>query len=189
MLTMGQVPEAPASNGAINWADEDEHGLPSIGSLHAQFGTSGDATPVPEAPAEHSVPASPAPQHTHQHEHEHANGHAPHPEEDGFTPMRGRGRGGRGGFRGDRGGFRGRGAFRGSEYGGFRGGERGGFRGGERGGFRGGERGSFRGGDRGGYRGGDRGGTYSSSRAFTEAPIYMSDFDRIPWQAARGVER
>ncbi|KZT71060.1 hypothetical protein DAEQUDRAFT_724823 [Daedalea quercina L-15889] len=142
VTTTAEVPEASVSNGVINWADEDEHGLPSIGSLHAQFGTSGDVTPVPEAPADHSVPLSPMPNGTQ------TNGHTPHGDDEGFTPMRGRGRMGRG-FRGDRGAPRGRGGERGGFRGGFRGGDRGGFRGGDRGG----DRSNFRGGDRGGYRG------------------------------------
>ncbi|KAF9568207.1 hypothetical protein CPC08DRAFT_813651 [Agrocybe pediades] len=144
---------ADAANGPIDWAADDEGGLPSIAGLHAEFGTSGSATPAeaPEVPApaaEAAVPAAATPAVNGS-----VNG-AEQPEDDGFTQAtrsRGRGRGGRGGERGGRG-------FRGGERGGFRGGERGGFRGGERGGFRGGERGGFRGGDRGGFRGGERGG-------------------------------
>ncbi|KAH9484939.1 hypothetical protein JR316_0001843 [Psilocybe cubensis] len=135
----GHVPEeaAPAAaadptNGPIDWAADDEGGLPSIAGLHAEFGTSGSATPAEAVDATVPQPdATPAPA---------ANGDTEQPEDDGFTQAgRGRPRGGRGGHRG-----RGRGHHDG-------------FRGGERGGFRGGERGAFRGGDRGGYRGGDRG--------------------------------
>ncbi|KJA27568.1 hypothetical protein HYPSUDRAFT_74623 [Hypholoma sublateritium FD-334 SS-4] len=154
--------EAP--NSTIDWAADDEGGLPSIAGLHAEFGTSGSATPAEGVEHTHAPAATEANGHV-----EEATG--PVEEDDGFTQARGgRGRGGRG-FRG---GERGRGGFRGGERGGFRGGrggERGGFRGGERGGFRGGEgserggfrggeggeRGSFRGGDRGGFRGGFRG--------------------------------
>ncbi|KAJ7218099.1 hypothetical protein GGX14DRAFT_439752 [Mycena pura] len=109
-----EEPAAPVavdetSNAAINWADEDEGGLPPIAGLHAKFGTSGSATPVVadefQTDAAAAEPAS-----------------AP-AEEDGFTQARGRGRA--------------RGGFRGGERGGERGGYRGGFRGGDRG-FRGG---------------------------------------------------
>ena len=146
-----------APNSTIDWAADDEGGLPSIANLHAEFGTSGSATPAEGVEHAHAT-ADPE-----------VNGHVeeaagPVEEDDGFTQARGgRGRGGRG-FRG---GERGRGGFRGGERGGFRGGrggERGGFRGGERSGFRGGEggeRGGFRGGEggeRGGFRGGERGG-------------------------------
>ncbi|EKM75548.1 hypothetical protein AGABI1DRAFT_116277 [Agaricus bisporus var. burnettii JB137-S8] len=139
------VVAAPADTPAtIDWAaDETAEELPSIAGLHAEFGTSGSATPA-EQPT-------------------HANGDANAPttpartEEDGFTPT---GRGNRGGYRGD---FRGRGG-RGNR--GYRGGFRGGYgQGGygqgerdERGGDRGGARGHYRhrGGEdrgRGGYRG------------------------------------
>lgn len=153
------IPEPPQT-GAIDWASEDDAGLPSIASLHTKFGTSGSATPVTAevvqpAPEPSQAPAS-------------VNGHVAHApstpaqeDEDGFTQAKGtRGRGR--GFRGngnDRGGFRGgfRGGDRGGDRGGYRGGDRehGGFRGGdrERGGYR-----VFRGGDRGGERGGFRGG-------------------------------
>ncbi|KAF8070001.1 hypothetical protein FPV67DRAFT_1485758 [Lyophyllum atratum] len=150
------IPDVPQS-AIIDWAADDDAGLPSIASLHTKFGTSGSATPdVTETPEEPAV--APVAQ---------VNGHvaaapAPTPatvEDDGFTQARG-GRGGRGrGHRdGERGGFRG--GFRGGERGGFRGGEHGGFRGGDRGGYRGGDRGrgGFRGGERGGERGGFRGG-------------------------------
>ncbi|KAI0949462.1 hypothetical protein AcW1_009068 [Taiwanofungus camphoratus] len=110
------VTESATANGTISWADEDEGGLPSIGSLHEKFGTSVDATPVPETPAVNGA-VSPAPNGAH------VNGRTH--EDDGFTPMRSRGRG-RGGFRGgDRGGYRGRGGERGGFRGGFRGGDRG----------------------------------------------------------------
>jgi hypothetical protein len=138
--------------GAIDWAAEDDAGLPSIASLHTKFGTSGSATPVTAevvetAPEPSLGPVSP-------------NGHVAHtpstpaPDEDGFMQARG-GRGRGRGFRGneqDRGGFRG--GHRGGERGGYRGGDRGGYRGGDRDGFRGGDR--ERGGHR-GFRGGDRG--------------------------------
>ncbi|KAF7321263.1 TMP-TENI-domain-containing protein [Mycena kentingensis (nom. inval.)] len=140
------------SNAAIDWADEDEGGLPSIASLHSKFGTSGSATPVvaDELQTNGHVPiATPA-----------ATVSAPVEEDDGFTTARGRGRarGFRGGERGgERGGFRGgRGGDRG-----YRGGERG------RGGYRG--RGEWRGdGERGRGRGrgrGDRGGHVAAAPA------------------------
>ncbi|KAF5328837.1 hypothetical protein D9619_011689 [Psilocybe cf. subviscida] len=175
--------EEANGNGPIDWAADDEGGLPSIAGLQAEFGTSGSVTPAEPAAAPAAAPQAAA----------HApavnGGAAPAAaedatavEDDGFTQTqrRGRGRGGhhrggerghgpRGGFRGGegrgRGGFHGgegRGGFHGGEgRGGFRGEGRGGFRGGEgRGGFRGGEgRGGHRGGEgRGGFRGGDRGG-------------------------------
>lgn len=133
---------AAAADSAIDWADEDEGGLPSIGSLHAEFGK--PQTPVPNG----TVPPTPSVNGAQ------TNGHPPQQhDEEGFMSTRGRGRGGRGSsFRGDRGGYRGRGGDRGG-----RGGERGGYRGGDRGGERGehGERGerSDRGGPRGGFRG------------------------------------
>ncbi|KAF8198121.1 hypothetical protein BJ912DRAFT_953159 [Pholiota molesta] len=151
--------EAPVSAEApIDWAADDEVGLPSIAGLQAEFGTSGSATPAEGV--EHAQAEAAAPQ---------VNGHAPEEttaeaavEDDGFTQARGgRGRGGRGGFRGERGGPRG--GFRGGDRGSFRGGDRGSFRGfrgsGERGGRGNGE---WRGdGERRGGRGrgrGDRGG-------------------------------
>ncbi|KAI0958732.1 hypothetical protein AcV7_004461 [Taiwanofungus camphoratus] len=143
------VTESATANGTISWADEDEGGLPSIGSLHEKFGTSVDATPVPETPAVNGA-VSPAPNGAH------VNGRTH--EDDGFTPMRSRGRG-RGGFRGgDRGGYRGRG--------GERGGFRGGFRGGDRGSYRGKPNGERRSGD-GEYRGRARG--RGRGRGFGEA--------------------
>jgi len=144
------LPDVPQS-AIIDWAADDDAGLPSIASLHTKFGTSGSATPVVNETTEEPEPVPTAK----------VNGHVEAPsapaaeEDDGFTQARG-GRGGRGrGQRnGERGGYRG---FRGGDRGGFRGGDRGGFRGvdrGSRGGFRGGERGGFRGG-RGEWRGGD----------------------------------
>ncbi|KAF8971169.1 hypothetical protein BDZ97DRAFT_1693864 [Flammula alnicola] len=146
------APSAPAdtTNAPIDWAADDEGGLPSIAGLHAEFGTSGSATPAEAVEQSQEEAAAPA-------VNGHVDGEENHTEDDGFTQARGRGRGGRGSFRGERGGQRG--GFRGGERGGFRGG-----RGGERGGFRGGERGGERGGFRGdrrefrGFRGGERGG-------------------------------
>lgn len=185
------IPPPPAyeeeRQGPIDWAADDEGGLPPIANLQATFG-SGSATP---AVVEPEVAAIPGPtgladvkqplaseeahspnghahhHHPHHHHHHHAQGATE--EDDGFQ-MWGRGSGrarGRGGFRGghsengERGGFRG--GFRGGEgRGGFRGGFRGGERGGEgRGGFRG--HGGFRGGERGGERGAFRGGNRPSS--------------------------
>jgi hypothetical protein len=126
-----------------NWADEDEEGLPSIAGLHAQFSTSGSATPAKEAIEEplKSEEAANGISHSQPNGDENGNhAHQPRQEDDdGFQQTRaGRARGGRGG-----------------ERGGFRSGDRGGYRGhghrGDRGGYRG-ERG------RGGHRGGDRGG-------------------------------
>ncbi|KAG6828808.1 hypothetical protein H0H92_006690 [Tricholoma furcatifolium] len=138
----------PPQSATIDWAADDDTGLPSIDSLHSKFGTSGSVTPAaPETPEEQEPLQAVA------------NGHVAAPaaqnEDDGFTQARGsRGGRGRGHRDGERGGYRG---FRGGERGGFRGGERGGprgERGHHRGGFRGGERGGFRGG-RGEWRGGD----------------------------------
>ncbi|KAF4567377.1 hypothetical protein EYR40_006376 [Pleurotus pulmonarius] len=141
----GNALPPPVEGEPIDWAADDEDGLPSIAGLHAKFGTSGSATPdaaeqtqAPPAPIATETPVSAT------------NGHAhdapstPHgDEDDGFTQARSGGRG-----------FRGRGSgFRGGERGGYRGGDRGGFRG-HRGGDRGGFRGGFRGGERGGFRGG-----------------------------------
>ncbi|KAF9479064.1 hypothetical protein BDN70DRAFT_932907 [Pholiota conissans] len=172
-IVNGHVAEeaAPApAEAPIDWAADEEGGLPSIAGLHAEFGTSGSATPA-EGHEHAHVEAAAAPE---------VNGHAAEQpsteaasENDGFTQARGgRGRGGRGGFRGgERGGPRGgyRGGDRGSFRGG-RGGERGGFRGerhergerGERGrgGGAGGERGSFRGSRGNGERGGRGGGEW-----------------------------
>lgn len=118
-----------SGNGALNWADEDDGGLPPIAGLHAKFGNTPEETPSTLAPG------------TPQPNVEHLNNGSAH-DDDGFvSAQRARGSRGRGGFRG-----------------GERGGYRGNFRGGERGGYRGGDRGSFRGGDRGGVRGGERGG-------------------------------
>ncbi|KAG6837001.1 hypothetical protein H0H93_016461 [Arthromyces matolae] len=183
-----EASQPPPPSATIDWAADEDVGLPSIDSLHTKFGTSGSVTPaVPETPEEIDEVAPAA----------HANGHVEAPvtptpqEDDGFTQARA-GRGGRGRDRGhshghghhghrdgERGGHRG---FRGGERGGFRGGEhRGGFRGdrGHRGGFRGGERGAgncpgfrggrgggdgeFRGRGRGRGRGGERGGASMSA--------------------------
>ncbi|RDB16820.1 hypothetical protein Hypma_002371 [Hypsizygus marmoreus] len=147
------VPEIPQS-AVIDWAADEDAGLPSIAGLHAKFGTSGSATPITEETAATPVQV---------------NGRVPaeapttpaQEDDDGFTQARGgRGRGPRGEHH-ERGGYRGgfRGGYRGGERGGFRGGDRGGYRGGERGergGYRGGERGER--GERGGFRGGERGG-------------------------------
>jgi hypothetical protein len=157
-VTEEAVPSPPAdmTSGPIDWAADDEGGLPSIAGLHAEFGTSGSATPAEAADiTQEEAAAAPA-------VNGHVDGEAEPAEDDGFTQARGRGRGGRGGYRGGE-----RGAHRGGERGGFRGGDRGGFRGGERGGFRGGEgRGGYRGGDRGNFRGGDRGGERGGFRGF-----------------------
>ncbi|KNZ76684.1 hypothetical protein J132_09217 [Termitomyces sp. J132] len=151
----------PPPSATIDWAADEDAGLPPIESLHARFGTSGSVTPaVPETPDD--LEATPAVQ---------ANGHVEAPatakgEDDGFTQTRGvRGNRGRGHRDGERGGYRGgfRGGFRGGDRGGFRGerGHRGGFRGGDRG-FRGG-RGEWRGGD-GDFRGRGRGRGRGSER-------------------------
>lgn len=117
-VTVTTVTEIPASAENLNWADEEEDGLPSIAGLKARFGTDDASQP----------PTSPGPV---ANGHPQTNGHA-QPEDDGFTSTTPRGRGRGRGFRGDRGGYRGRGGDRG----GFRGGDRGGrgFRGGDRGG-------------------------------------------------------
>ncbi|KAF9526524.1 hypothetical protein CPB83DRAFT_857672 [Crepidotus variabilis] len=184
----GHVPEpaAPAEAGPLDWAAEDEHGLPPIAGLHAEFGTSGSATP-----AEQDVTPEAA--------HETANGHAdshgnPHGEvDDGFVTPGGRARGGRG-RGGHRGGERGHGhrgefrGFRGESRGGFRG-EHGGFRG-EHGGFRG-EHGGFRG-DRGGYRGafrgegGNRGGERGAFRGARGGGDWRGDGERGRGGRGRG---
>ena len=138
---------AISSAAAIDWAaDETAEELPSIAGLHAEFGTSGSATP-----AEQVNGRAPAP-----------GPGAPSQDEEGFTQTarghRGDGRGhGRGGHYGDRGGhFGDRGGHYGDRGGHF--GDRGGHYG-DRGGFRGGFRGHYRG--RGGDRG--RGGTFCFS--------------------------
>lgn len=124
-------PEEALGSAPIDWAADDEDGLPSLPSLHAKFGTSGSTTPVTpvgEAAEEERVVNGID------------NAVSPAVEDEGFMQARGRGRG-----RGNRG-----------RGGGFRGGERGGrgFRGGD---FRGRGRGEWRGGE--GYRGrGARGG-------------------------------
>lgn len=147
LITYSKALPPPVEGEPIDWAADDEEGLPSIAGLHAKFGTSGSATPD----AAEQTQAAPAPIAT-ETPVSATNGHAheapstPHgDEDDGFTQARSGGRG-----------FRGRGS-------GFRGGERGGYRGGERGSFRG-HRGGDRGGFRGGFRGGERGGEcYCSS--------------------------
>jgi len=149
-LVNGHVEESPVEppqTAPIDWAAEDDAGLPSIASLHTKFGTSGSATPITAEIVEPAAEPFPEPINV--------NGHvddvpptSAQEDEDGFTQAkgtRGRGRGFRGSNSNDRGGFRGN--YRGGDRGGFRGGDR------ERGGYRG-----FRGGDRGGERGGDRGG-------------------------------
>jgi len=133
------TPSAPvdANNSTIDWADDEEGGLPSIANLQAKFGTSGSATPeVADEVLEPAVNGDPN------------DDPAQREENDGFTEARGRGRG-RGPLRGGQRGF-----HREGDRGGYRGphGDRGGFRGGDRGGFRG-YRGGERGGERGGYRG------------------------------------
>jgi hypothetical protein len=138
------------NNSTIDWADDDEGGLPPIANLQAKFGTSGTASPevadeVPETSVS-VVNGDPNndPDHATQRE-----------EDDGFTEARGRGRGGRGAPRGNNRGFYRDGGYRGGDREGDRGGYRGGAHGGDRGGFRG-DRGGFRGrGERGGERGMD----------------------------------
>lgn len=167
---------------AIDWAEDDEGGLPSIAGLHATFGTSGSATPVAAVVVEETqlhpiAPATPV------------NGvaHTQEDPDDGFIPAR-TGRGGRGSNRGweNRGG----GGFRGGERG-FRGGHRGGERG-ERGAHRGGGdrgRGGFRdrGGERGGFRGGDRGGERGgTSRLFCTRLCDLADFFFVGFHHGRG---
>ncbi|OBZ68064.1 hypothetical protein A0H81_11920 [Grifola frondosa] len=126
-VTVTTTAEAPAP-GPIDWAadDEDQSSLPPLAHLQAQYGTSGEVTPV-AAEADAAVPPTLTTPYV--------NGRSPQDDNDGFTThARGRGRG-RGG---ERGGYRG--GFRGGERGGFRGGYRGGDRGGEREGDRGGRR-------------------------------------------------
>ena len=118
--------------GPIDWAADEESGLPSIAGLQAEFGNSDPATPedvVPDHSASGNTPAD---------DEANADGHHSAVDEDGFMQAKVRGRG-RGGPRADRGH---------------------GDRGFHRGGGRGGDRGAHRGdrGGRGGYRGGDRGG-------------------------------
>ncbi|KAI0081860.1 hypothetical protein K474DRAFT_1655725 [Panus rudis PR-1116 ss-1] len=143
VTTTTEVPE-PAANQAINWADEDEGGLPSIGSLHARFGSTEESQESPGV----STPTVG----------ENVSGPSAPAEEDGFTATAPRARGrGRGQHRGERGGHRG--GLRGGERGSFRGGDRGfrgGHRGGERGGYRGRPNGDWRGAD-GEFRGRGRG--------------------------------
>ena len=78
----------------MNWADEDHEELPSLANLQAHYGTSGEATPVPEAELVVPEPAE-------------VNGQAPAVDDDGFTTTQRVGRGRGRGFRGERGGFRG----------------------------------------------------------------------------------
>ena len=141
------------NSSTIDWADDDEGGLPSIANLQAKFGTSGSASPVVD-----EVPETPV--SVNDDGNDNLYPAAQQEEDDGFTQARGRGRGRgahRGGDRGHR-GFHHHNGERGGYRGGDRGGDRGGFRGhhGDPGGFRGGDRGGFRG-FRGGERGGERG--------------------------------
>jgi len=75
-------------SGAIDWADDDGSGLPSIAGLQAKFGTSGTATPV------EGLPSGPNPEEPPQT----LNGtdtrnETPPQEGDGFTQaLSGRGR-------------------------------------------------------------------------------------------------
>jgi len=130
-------------NGPIDWAADEEAGLPSIAGLQAEFGASGSATPVDTDRAPAAVESVSAAEQTNGQANGAQGTSGVGVDEEGFTQMKGRGRGGRGGYRGgDRG-------HRGFHQGHFRGGERGGgHRTGERGGFRGGPRG---GGERGGW--------------------------------------
>lgn len=144
------------AEGHIDWAAEDhEDALPSITGLQEQFGTSGQATPVLEAPAtdfptDNSGGWGDVPD---------ASKQAKQEESDGFTtiPNKRGGSGGdwRGGDRGrGRGGYRGRGGHSDWRGGSGSGGEgRGGYRG--QGGDRG--RGEYRGRARGEWRGESRG--------------------------------
>ncbi|KAG8998611.1 hypothetical protein FRB93_013543 [Tulasnella sp. JGI-2019a] len=162
----GQTERGQAETGAIDWAADDEGELPSIDSLNAKFGTSGDATPI-ETPSASTMlpnawpitpevdegsltivnPAAAAESNTRLT----AAARGVAPEDDGWTPAQGTrgapGHSGRGGFQ-----------HRGGD--GFRGGDRGGsgFRGRGRG------RGEFRGGFRGEHRGGGGGGFGSGWR-------------------------
>ena len=117
------VTAALSTSGIIDWADDDDAGLPPIAGLQAKFGTS--QTPSPANTPKDMPDASPAEATLSP-----IDGNLP--ADDGFTQARG-GRGRQRGDRGSRGG-------RGGERGGFRGAFRGGFRG-DRGGSRGGERG------------------------------------------------
>jgi len=131
-------------NGPIDWAADEEAGLPSIAGLQAEFGASGSATPVDTDRAPAAVESVSAVEQTNEQVNGAQGTSGVGVDEEGFTQMKGRGRGGRGGYRGgDRG-------HRGFHQGHFRGGERGG-------GHRTGERGGFRGG---GHRGGERGGWF-----------------------------
>ncbi|KAG9019267.1 hypothetical protein FRB90_004536 [Tulasnella sp. 427] len=160
----GQTPlqaSAAQDTSAVDWAADDmEDELPPIDSLHAKFGTSGQATPVSNVASADvtQVAAAPTPPTVEVGE---AAGEQPEgtsetlkadvqapkaeDEDDWITPrpLKPSGRGGRGDWRGGE---------RGS---GFRGGDRGGYRGGERGsGFRGRGGSGFRGRGGGGEGGG-----------------------------------
>jgi hypothetical protein len=125
---MIRVKVQPLVSSTIDWAEDDEGGLPSIVGLQAKFRTSGTATPaedLPPGPAtEESLPVVDSV--------DKRNESVPREESDGFTQARAgrvRGRGGRGDRGVFRGGFRGNGDFRGER--GFR--VRGSFRGTDRG--------------------------------------------------------
>ncbi|KAG8968465.1 hypothetical protein FRC05_001532 [Tulasnella sp. 425] len=185
----GEIPPQAGTaqdTAAVDWAADDmEDELPPIDSLHAKFGTSGQATPVSNVASADvtQVAAAPTPPTAdptetvpEEQQEEVADGASRTPaqapkaedEDEWITPrpLKQSSRGGRGDWRG---GERGSG-FRGGERGGYRGGERGsGFRGRGGSGFRGrggeagggfdregGEEGFHRG--RGGYRG--RGGDW-----------------------------
>jgi len=157
------VTAALSTSGIIDWADDDDAGLPPIAGLQAKFGTS--QTPSPANTPKDMPDASPGEATLSP-----IDGNLP--ADDGFTQARG-GRGRQRGDRGSRGG-------RGGERGGFRGAFRGGFRG-DRGGSRGGERGGFRGrgtgdrradGERGrGSRGRGRGRGGFSEESRDESPV------------------
>ncbi|KAF9010697.1 hypothetical protein BDQ17DRAFT_1397348 [Cyathus striatus] len=161
-----EKPSIPADPSApIDWANDEEGGLPPINSLHTAFRTSGSATPA-EAEEPAAATATPDP----------AIPSGVLKEEDGFTPAQGRGGRGRGG----------RGGFRGGDRGGFRGGDReGGYRG--RGGFRGG-----RGGDREGghhHHGGDREGGHHHHGGDREGGGFRGRGDREGGHHHHGSDR
>ncbi|KAG8888315.1 hypothetical protein FRB98_007973 [Tulasnella sp. 332] len=189
--------EATFETGAIDWAADDEGELPSIDSLNAKFGTSGDATPI-DTPGVSSTPtmqglppnawtSTPDTDETTAAAIAALESNAPPaipraPEDDGWTSAHSPR--GASGHRGHRGGFHHRGSgggtfegFRGDRGGsGFRGRGRGGgeFRGGPRGGdgeFRG-----HRGGD-GEFRGG-RGGGDSEFRGGHRGGSFGSGWQR-----------
>ncbi|TRM69284.1 hypothetical protein BD626DRAFT_473561 [Schizophyllum amplum] len=133
-----QEPPTPMSAEPIDWAAEDDTGLPSINELHSTFGTPGSVTPATAGGTGTGMPAWTGTGTPKNGSGTPANGTPandaatlPVEDDDGFQQAR-PGRGGRG--RG-----------RGGEHGGFRGGDRGGFRGGFRGEHRGEHRGGFRG--------------------------------------------